>query len=477
MDSAVPSRINLAMADLAPNAPLPPLRDEPPRKTWSVGTLTYTTAGLVVLFCWLLWGDFAWAMKDRAIPPVVQVLLKKFGASDMEAGLLFGSLPPALGLILGPIIGYKSDRHRGRWGRRIPYLLISTPVALFGIVGLAFSPLLGVQLDKSLGAHSWGPNFCTLLFLALFWMLFEFGTVTANSVYGALINDVVPQPVLGRFYGLFRALSLIAAMIFYWWGFGKVETAYVWIFLGMGALYGVGFTLMCLKVKEGKYPPVVPVDAGRNLRGFFQNVKAYFQECFGNSYYRWLFAATTIAGLCTGPVNLFSIFFATSVQMSPTLYGECLTATYAISLIMAYPLGWLADRVHPLRIAIVVLALYAAVTLWGGFYATDARMFAIALVAHGVVAGTWATGVASLNLRLLPRAEFAQFASAGGIVGNVAWMLLAPVSGVILDHLHHDYRYTFFMGSVLAILGLAGTCILHAKFVALGGPEHYVAPE
>ncbi len=88
-------------------------------KSGAPETLTYTTAGLVVVF-WLLWGDFAWSMRDRAIPPTVQLLLNKFGASDMIAGLLFGSLPPAIGLILGPIISYKIDRHRGRWGRRIP---------------------------------------------------------------------------------------------------------------------------------------------------------------------------------------------------------------------------------------------------------------------------------------------------------------------------------------------------------------------
>src|ERR1700761_6348374 len=128
------------MTALAPNAQLPRPRTEAPRKTWSVGTLTYTTAGLVVLFCWLLWGDFTWALKDRAIPPIIQNLLNKFGASDTAAGLLFCSLPPALGLILGPIIGYKSDRLRTRWGRRIPFILASTPVAVIGIAGLAFSP-------------------------------------------------------------------------------------------------------------------------------------------------------------------------------------------------------------------------------------------------------------------------------------------------------------------------------------------------
>jgi len=450
---------------------------ETPHRTWSVGTLTYTITGLVVLFCWLLWGDFAWALKDRAIPPIVQTLLNKFGASDMTAGLLFGSLPPALGLILGPIVAFKSDRYRSRWGRRIPFLVVLTPIALLGIVGMAFSPTLGVQLDKWLGPHSWGPDTCILVLLGLCWMFFEFATVLSNGLYTALINDVVPLAVMGRFYGLFRALSLIAAMIFFHWGFEKAATGYVWIFLGMGALYGIGFLSMCLNVKEGEYPARLPMDAGRNLHGTFQAVKTYFQECFGNTYYWWYFCATAVAGMATGPVNLYSIFYATSVHMAPGTYGNCLTLTYAVSLILAWPLGWLADNVHPLRIGIVVLFLYALVTLWGGIFANDSQMFAIALVAHGVVAGTWATAMASLGQRMLPKAEFAQFASAGGIIGSVAWITLAPVSGYFLDRLNHDYRYTFFMGFTLSVLGLIGFIIVHAKFMAQGGPKNYVAPE
>jgi hypothetical protein len=30
-----------------------------PRKIWTVGTLTFTFSGLMLLFFWLLWGDFA----------------------------------------------------------------------------------------------------------------------------------------------------------------------------------------------------------------------------------------------------------------------------------------------------------------------------------------------------------------------------------------------------------------------------------
>ena len=43
------------------DTPLPDLTQ--PKNKWSVGTLTYTAAGLAVLFALLLWGDFAWSMK------------------------------------------------------------------------------------------------------------------------------------------------------------------------------------------------------------------------------------------------------------------------------------------------------------------------------------------------------------------------------------------------------------------------------
>src|SRR5438094_9583528 len=95
-------------------------------KRWTVGTLTYSLGGLSVLFFWLLWGDFAFYLKERAVPPTLQILLRTFGASALISGLLLGSLPQVIAMLLGPVVSFKSDRHRGRWGRRIPFLLMPT---------------------------------------------------------------------------------------------------------------------------------------------------------------------------------------------------------------------------------------------------------------------------------------------------------------------------------------------------------------
>ncbi len=444
-------------------------------KTWRVGTLVYSAAALGVLFAWLLWGDFAGAVKDRSITAALQVMLKRFGASDTFSAILFGSLPSLVGILFNPILSYKSDRHRGPWGRRIPFLLISIPFTCGSMMGLGISPWLGQHIDGLLGSHSPGLNFCVLGSFALFWTIFDFGNTAGNSMFGALINDVVPQTLVGRFFGGMRIVSLLVGIAFGLWGMAKMEDHYRAIFIGFGLLYGIGLAITCLRVREGAYPPPPGPPAGRS-QGLFPAVKGYFQECFGHRYYLWFYVAPTLSATAMLGVNLFTVYYAKSVGMNMGTYGDCIAATYAASIVLAYPIGWLADKFHPLRVAMVTVVIYAIVAIWGAIYATNASLFAIALTAHGIVSGVWFTASASLGLRLLPRERFAEFSSAGGIVGGVAAMIFSPALGKLLDYTHHDYRCTFWIGAILSGLSLLAFWILHIKFMKLGGPESYVAP-
>ena len=441
-----------------------------------MGTLTYTTGALVILFCWLLWGDFAWSIKERSVPSIVQLLLKKFDASDTFTALLIGTLPQFIAMILGPVVGYLSDRHRGRMGRRIPFLLIPTPIALLSMIGLAFSPAIGQFTHTALGLHSPGLNLSVLFSIGLFWALFETAAITANAVYGALINDVVPHAVIGRFYAIFRAVTLLASILFNYCLIGKAETHFMWLFLGIGAIYAVGFITMCVKVKEGKYPPPPPAELS-HAGSFSSAVKSYFRDCFSNPYYLWVFGAISLSWMAFTPINLFSVFFAKSINMNIEVWGKYIALTFVISFVLSYPLGALADRFHPLRVGLVVMALYAAVTLWGGLFAKDTTTYAIALVCHGVLSGAWITATASIGQMLLPKAKFAQFASAMALVTCAGTMLTGPFVGKFLDHVHHVYRYTYLASSGLAILALLTSVLLYSKFKKLGGPRFYIAPE
>jgi Na+/melibiose symporter-like transporter len=131
------------------SSPLPDSSPSAP-KTWHVGTLTYTTGGVVALFLLLLLGDFAWSMRDRSVGPMAQWYLSSLSVPNVVFGLLLSSFPALIGLILGPIISVKSDRHRGKRGRRLPVLLGTTPFAALGNTSAVLIPQATQQMVRRL---------------------------------------------------------------------------------------------------------------------------------------------------------------------------------------------------------------------------------------------------------------------------------------------------------------------------------------
>ena len=448
-------------------------------KRWTVGTLTYTTAGVIVLFAWLLCGDFAWQMKERAIVPVAQLAMRALHASDFLVGLIVVSLPAALSTALGPIVATWSDRHRGRWGRRIPYLLVPTPIVVVSIGALAFAPQMGQALHDALGpARSPGVVRCSLFVFGVFWTLAEVSAITAEYLFYALINDVVPKQLVGRFFGLFRAVSLLAGILFNLRVIGYAETHTGLVFLGMAGLYAVGFTLMCFMVKEGDYPPPDDsLDGFRGRGGVFAAVAAYIRESFARPHYLWIYTAVMLGLIAFGPVNSFSVFYAKSIGLGVAGFGKYLALTYLISMILAYPLGALADRLHPLRVGIAVMGVYAVVALWGGIYATTPATFAVAFVAHGVASGAFYTVQVPIFQRLFPRAKFGLHFSAANLVRGLGFVIVPAYVGRILDASGHVYRHTFTASGIVAVAAFVALLLFHRRFMRMGGPKGYIAPE
>ncbi|MBL9217515.1 MAG: MFS transporter [Opitutaceae bacterium] len=444
--------------------------DAPP-PSWRAGTLTYTTGALLALFVWLLWGDFGFFLKERAVQPTLQIMLKKFGASDLVLALLVSSMPQAMSLILVPIVGYRSDRHRGRWGRRIPFLAVTVPVACVAMLGLAFSPVLGDWLHRFLGASSPGYGPLIVVCLGFFWFVFEFSSVICSCLFHGLITDVVPQGVIGRFYAMFRVVGLLGNITFTAMLLGHVEEYYFQIFLGIACVYALSFSLMCWRVKEGEYPPPAPPPERREWV-----VRTYLRECFSHSYYRWIFLAIALGYTITWPISLFVYAYAPTVGLDLGTLGKYLTAQLLLSVVQAYPLGWLVDRFHALRVNLVTLVLLLGATIWAFFWVHDARTLGLAVVIVGTLSGSWATTMLPIGPTLFPTARFATMNSALVICFSLSQMLVAPVCGLMLDRLGNDYRYMYYWAALLSAATLLATWVVYRRFRALGGPENYVAP-
>lgn len=446
------------------------------QRTWRAGALVYTPASLTTLFSWLLWGDFAFQIKERVLVVAAPLMLRQLQASDFLVGALVGSLPQALGMIITPVLAVKSDRYRSRWGRRIPFLLVPAPIASLALIGMAHTFELGAWLNALLAESSPGLISCQLIAFGVCWTLFDLFTVFVNAIFESLINDVVPRTLIGKFFGLFRAVSLLAGIIFNFWIIGHVEDHFRIVFIILSVVYGGGLCLMCLYVREGPLPP--PDPAAETVKpGFIAAAKTYIRECYTNPYYVWIFVAMTLGALAGGPVNTFSVFYAQSLGMSMERYGKLLAATFVISFLLSFVLGWLADRFHPLRVGMAALVLYAATMAWGTWGATSEAAFSVLFILHGILMGSYLTGIASIRQRLFPQKKFGQFWSASNIVIGIGYIIVPPAVGLWLDATGNIYRYTFAGGGVIALAAIGAYYLVLRRFMALGGPARYVPPE
>lgn len=444
-------------------------------RTWRNGTLVYTAGGLAVLFLWLMWGDFAYSMKDRATGTVAALMLKKFDVSDFLFGIIMISFPNFTNIFLCPIVSYRSDRHRGRFGRRIPYLLLTTPFIVIGLAGLGFTPPLARLIQEAVGAEHISYNLTALLVFCFFWIILDFGTTLAGAIFNALATDVVPTEFLGRFFAMFRAVSLGCAFLFNYFVMGYAETHALVIFLGLAALYGIGLFSICLKVKEGEYPPPEAETSGPPT--VKSAVKTYFRECFSLPYYRWVIMASVVAGFSVVPFNIYGIFYAKSLNMDMDFYGKVSSLICLVSFVLSFFLGWFSDRFHPIRTGMVSMALQTVILFVGGRIATTESVFAWLFLVQGISIMSYNTLMASYAPRLFPREYFAQFNSAMMLINALASVIGAPLVGKFLDLTGNHYPHLFTIGGVIGLCGLGCFIMVYRGYRRYGGDSGYVAPD
>jgi MFS family permease len=438
-------------------------------RVYRAGTLTYTFGALVVLFAFMMLGDFAYAVRERCVGDLFQVLLRKYQVSDFLFATLSAALPALMTVLLVPAIGIYSDNFRGRLGRRIPFLIATTPVVVAGVLGLAVAPAAGQLLAPMFGGAEEGARTAALVVLGLCWTLFEAGALIANSLFTALVKDVVPDEVIGRFYGMFRIFSLLAGILFNLFLFKYAADWYAIMFIGIAVIYAVGFGVMCWKVREGTYPPPPRSDAV----GVAAKVGEYARTCLGSRFYVLLFTVYGLGMVVAMPINALSLKAAKAFELDDAGYGNARAITYTFSLLLAFPLGWLTDLWHPMRTALVATILYGLSMFAGWLIIDGPRSFQVFFIIHGVLSGVFFTTVLSLLPRLLPGGWFSQMNAVALVANMVFQMVVSMAVGHVVDLLGHDYRQTFLMAAVLALLTTVLWFVLFRRFNAYGGLKGY----
>lgn len=439
---------------------------------WQAGTLRYGLLGLCVLVGWLLVGELGIAVRERWAQPIGLVVLRQVGASDTGIAMLLSTVPAVISLLLVPAIGLRSDRCRSPWGRRRPYLLVSAPLGAVAMLCVAGAPTFAAAAHGLLGAWSPGLRDLTMGFFCLFWTVFEAAAMTTVALFNGLVNDVMPHGLLGRVYAVLRIVGLSVAIFFNMSLFALADTRLFELLLTIALVFGLSIPLMCLMVREGRYPAASPVPLPVPVMA-----RGALAQWRGQRRHLWAFAAFMLAAATFGPFNTFSQSYALGLGLSKAELGTLTAWGYAVSILSAFGIGALADRVGALRVASAMMALYALIALAGFLLVRDGAAFRGFYLAHVIVSGAWFTAAAAMPMALFPRAEFVRYNASKDIMVALANILVGTCIGPLLDASGHDYRILLASAALFSLLclGCLGRLLASRPAAALAGVAPAVA--
>jgi MFS family permease len=458
------------MPDSALNAPTT-------ARTYKVGSLTYTNWGLAKVIVWLVLGHVFLGLMQFPVTSLMLSLFKE-GGRDPFAGITIVSqtIPQVLGYIsgflIGPIVGFQSDRHRGERGRRIPFLLWLVPFTGLSLILTACAPAMGNWIALNLNISKTGVMLgLTAVFMGGFYFLRGF----VSSIFFYLVADVVPREYMGRFMVAFLVLSEASALLwngcFFGWSLGHATA----VSLTIGLISTAVFIAMCLRVKEGAYAPPPDQPYGGGLGGI---ARSYYHECFRSSFFLWFFVAMALTGLAGAGGQYNTLFYRNNLNLTPQEIGAISIWTMIPGLLLTIPAGYLCDRVHPLRVLLFSIPATAAIALVS-FFCVHGR---ISLIICSVLASIPAAASIAhfpISVRLLPRNRFGQFSAAGGFVGSIVYLLgraAAAGAGSFMGWVG-SYRYLYLYSAIMSAVAFMALLHVYRAWQRHGGLKNYAPPQ
>ncbi|MBC2594418.1 MFS transporter [Ruficoccus amylovorans] len=453
-------------------------------KLYKVGTLVYTRTALLTVLVWMLFGDLCLSIMESTVPAIVPLQLRWVGANDVIIGLFTAGIPAVLSLVFSPLVGIQSDRCRSRWGRRRPFIFLFTPGVVISLVLLGYSEPIAHALYAALPWDQFGITRSNVQMglIGLFSSSFIIFNIYILSGYQFLFKDVVPEEVLGKFVGVYRAIGAIGGFLFNRYLFGNVDTHVSEIYVGSALVYAVAFLLMVWRVKEGEYPPPEPRPARRNI---FRGIGDYCRVCFSHSFYLKIYTQGLCFWCAWVPFMTFIVFFATAANrdgyeetlgLSLGEFGKLKGWTMLLQVPVFFIAGALVDRFHPLRVLLAGSVL-TFITYVGGFLfigSSNGLLFWWLLNAVGC--GVFLASYLAMLTRLLPAAKFGQFFSANSVIFQAGLALSPILCGALLEGIR-DYRYVFIWSAAFSLVGAIFGVALFRQWKQLGGDEHYTPPE
>ncbi|MBP5492399.1 MAG: MFS transporter [Clostridiales bacterium] len=395
-----------------------------------------------------------WQMYDNVLP---LILGNTFHMNESVTGAIMAS-DNILALFMLPFFGKLSDRTSTRLGKRMPYILFGTGVAIILTNLLPF-------WDNSYASSPSNFKFISFI-ITLALLLIAMSVFRSPSV--ALMPDITPKPLRSRgnaIINLMGALGGILYLIFSALMYPESKTQnvdhvnYQPLFIFIAALMFVAIGLMLLTVKEPKWAKeneeiekqhpewdltekdsgthaVLPKPVLRSMLFLLASVAL------------WYFAYNSLT-------TWFTTYVATLMGKQLGFASTCFLITNVGAIIFFIPAGILASRIGRKKTILIGTLSFSLCFVFAYFITTsgsDSALFTM-YIDFFVVGAAWAL----INVNSLPMCvEMCSGADTGKFTGyyytaSMSAQVVTPVlAGTLLKHI--SYKILFPYAALFAFL-------------------------
>ncbi len=373
-----------------------------------------------------------WQMYDNVIP---LILKNTFGLGETVTGFVMAA-DNVLALFLLPIFGTLSDKVDTPIGKRMPFVIGGTTLA--------------VILLMTLGYANAAKN--VVLFVAtLFFLLIAMGLYRSPAV--ALMPDLTPKPLrskgnaiinlMGAVGGVFTLL-MIKVLV------GPGDTPdYMPLFTAVALFMAISVVILFITIKENKLRAAMPLE-DESLVEEAPKSTAELPKDVKRSLVFMLLSIALWFTAYNAVTTAFSRYASEVWGLQNGGYANCLMMATVAAIISYIPVGMISSRIGRKKTILIGVILLASCFFAAGLFNTYSNVM---VIFFAVIGFAWA----AINVNSLPMVvEISAAGDVGKYTGlyytfSMSAQVITPIlSGFLLEHV--SYRTLFPYAVVFSML-------------------------
>jgi len=390
---------------------------------------------------------FLWPSLHTLIIPIRLLEFVPEAQKNTYLGILtFTGL--ALAVLIQPIVGAISDRSSFRLGRRRPFILVGTLLALL------FLPSIGLA-----------NNFALML---LGYCLLQCASNIAQGPFQAFIPDLVPSHRKGVASGVKNLIEILVGVVFvrvvaYFLDMYTTQGAERWLWLAIGFPGVVLLGAMIATIIAVKETPQANTQTGT----FKNKVNAYHIDIRKNRDFVWFLVSRLFILMALGTLQSFALYYlkdVVQVENPAGAAGNLIVAIGICLLITAYPAGYLSDKFGR-KPVIIISGFVGILGIAALFFAHNQIDVMISGGLLGISAGMFLPSNWALATDIVPKGEEARYLGLTNMATAGAGAL-ARLIGPVIDFLNAQrigLGYSTMLGVCMLYLVLGSVMVIKIR--------------